>query len=207
MSVHTVAQSGGDVGQSGADAVRIVVLGDSLSAGYGLPRRSAFPETLERALQAKGYRVELINAGVSGDTASGGLERVDWSVPDGTDGVILQLGANDMLRGIDPKVTRNALENTIKRLKDRGIEVMLAGMRAAPNLGADYAQRFESIYTDLAKTYDLTLYPFFLDGVAGERKLNLPDGIHPTAQGIERIVERIQPTVERFLTRLGAARS
>jgi acyl-CoA thioesterase-1 len=182
--------------------LRLVALGDSLTAGYGLPQEAAFPVALERALKAKGHRVEIINAGVSGDTASGGLDRLDWSVPDGTDGVILELGANDMLRGLDPAVTRKALEAIVERLKARNIPVLLAGMYASRNLGSDYVQKFDPIYPDIAKKHDLVLYPFFLDGVAGDRSLNLPDGLHPTAKGVEIIVGRILPSVEGFLARL-----
>ncbi|MXQ13406.1 arylesterase [Microvirga makkahensis] len=184
------------------EALRLVALGDSLTAGYGLPQEAAFPAVLERALRAKGYRVEIANAGVSGDTSSGGLDRLDWSVPDGTDGVIVELGANDMLRGLDPTLTRRNIETIVERLKARNIPVMLAGMYASRNLGADYIEKFDTIYSDIAKKHDLVLYPFFLDGVAGERSLNLPDGLHPTAKGVETIVERILPSVETFLTRL-----
>jgi acyl-CoA thioesterase I len=182
--------------------LRLVALGDSLTAGYGLPQEAAFPAVLERALKAKGYRVEIANAGVSGDTSSGGLDRLDWSVPDGTDGVIVELGANDMLRGLDPAVTRRAVGSIVERLKARNIPVMLAGIYASRNLGPDYVQKFDSLYPDIAKRHDLVLYPFFLDGVAGERSLNLPDGLHPTAKGVEIIVGRILPTVESFLGRL-----
>jgi acyl-CoA thioesterase-1 len=182
--------------------LRLVALGDSLTAGYGLPQEAAFPAVLERALKAKGYRVEIANAGVSGDTSSGGLDRLDWSVPDGTDGVIVELGANDMLRGLDPSLTRKSIGAIVERLKARNIPVMLAGMYASRNLGPDYVQKFDSLYPDIAKRHDLVLYPFFLDGVAGERSLNLPDGLHPTAQGIEIIVGRILPTVESFIGRL-----
>jgi acyl-CoA thioesterase-1 len=185
-----------------AQPLRLVVLGDSLAAGYGLPQEAAFPAVLERALKAKGYRVEIANAGVSGDTSSGGLDRLDWSVPDGTDGVIVELGANDMLRGLDPAVPRRAIGAIVERLKARNIPVMLAGMYASRNLGPDYVQKFDSLYPDIAKRHDLVLYPFFLDGVAGERSLNLPDGLHPTAKGVEIIVERILPTVESFIGRL-----
>ncbi len=184
--------------------VRLVALGDSLTAGYGLPAEAAFPAVLERALKQRGRQVEVVNAGVSGDTASGGLDRLDWSVPDGTDGVILELGANDMLRGVDPAVTRRALETIIQRLQARGIPVMLAGMLASRNLGPDYVNRFDAIYRDLAQKYGLVLYPFFLNGVAGQRDLNLPDGVHPTAQGVQRIVQGILPTVESFLSRVRA---
>jgi acyl-CoA thioesterase-1 len=182
--------------------IRLVALGDSLSAGYNLPQEAAFPVVLERALKAKGYNVEVANAGVSGDTSSGGLDRLDWSVPDGTDGVILELGANDMLRGLDPAGTRKNLEAIVERLKARNIPVLLAGMYASRNLGPDYVQKFDSLYPDIAKKHDLVLYPFFLDGVAGDRSLNLPDGMHPTARGVEIIVERILPSVESFLARL-----
>ncbi len=182
--------------------LRLVALGDSLTAGYGLPQEAAFPAVLERALKAKGYRVEIANAGVSGDTSSGGLDRLDWSVPDGTDGVIVELGANDMLRGLDPAITRRSLETIVERLKARNIPVMLAGMYASRNLGADYIRKFDILYSDIAKRHDLVLYPFFLDGVAGERSLNLPDGLHPTVKGVEIIVERILPSVEAFLARL-----
>jgi len=184
------------------EPIRLVALGDSLTAGYGLPANAAFPAVLERALRAKGLKVEIANAGVSGDTASGGLDRLDWSVPDGTDGVIVELGANDMLRGLDPAVTRKAIETIVERLKARGIPVMLAGMYASRNLGEDYVRRFEALYREIADKHGLVLYPFFLDGIAGERALNLPDGLHPTAKGVEVIVERILPTVETFLSRL-----
>ncbi len=187
--------------------LRIVALGDSLTAGYGLPQSAAFPVVLERALKARGHNVEIVNAGVSGDTASGGLERLDWSVPDGADGDILELGANDMLRGLDPAATRRALDAIVTRLKARGIPVLLAGMYASRNLGPDYVQRFDAIYRDLAAKHGLVLYPFFLEGVAGQRQLNLPDGLHPTAKGVETIVERILPTVESFLARASASRS
>jgi acyl-CoA thioesterase I len=188
--------------QSQGQPIRLVALGDSLSAGYNLPQEAAFPVALERALKAKGYKVEIVNAGVSGDTSSGGLDRLDWSVPDGTDGVILELGANDMLRGLDPAGTRKNIEAIVERLKSRNIPVMLAGMYASRNLGPEYVQKFDSIYPDIAKKHDLVLYPFFLDGVAGDRSLNLPDGMHPTAKGVEIIVERILPSVESFLARL-----
>jgi len=184
------------------EPVKLVALGDSLSAGYNLPQEAAFPTVLEKALRAKGYKVEVANAGVSGDTASAGLDRLDWSVPDGTDGVIVELGANDMLRGLDPAVTRQAIETIVERLKARNIPVMLAGMYASRNLGPDYIAKFDTIYSDIAKKHDLVLYPFFLDGIAGERSLNLPDGLHPTAKGVDTIVERILPSVETFLSRL-----
>jgi acyl-CoA thioesterase-1 len=188
---------------AGADRpVRIVALGDSLTAGLGLPANAAFPARLEQALNAKGMAVEITNAGVSGDTASAGLARLDWSVPEGTDAVIIELGANDTLRGTDPKVTREALEGIVGRLRERRIEVLLAGMRAAPNLGPDYGRDFDAIYPDLAARNDLLLYPFFLDGVATDAKLNQRDGLHPTAAGVDAIVARILPKAEELVARV-----
>jgi acyl-CoA thioesterase-1 len=187
--------------------VRIVALGDSLTAGFGLPANAAFPARLEQALRAKGIAVEISNAGVSGDTAAGGLARLDWSVPEGTEAVIVELGANDTLRGIDPKVTRQALEEIVRRLRGRGIAVLLAGMRAAPNLGPDYVREFEAVYSDLAARNDLLLYPFFLDGVASDAKLNQRDGLHPTAAGVDAIVARILPKAEELVARARARRA
>jgi acyl-CoA thioesterase-1 len=149
-----------------------------------------------------GRKIVIENAGVSGDTTQAGLDRLDWSIGDGIDGVIVALGANDALRGLDPAQTRSALVQIIVRLKARKIPVMLAGMRAPPNMGADFQQRFDSIFPDLAREHGLILYPFFLDGVAGRRELNQNDGIHPTADGIKLIVERILPSVERFIASL-----
>ena len=162
-------RSAAAAGQAATDRpVKMVALGDSLMAGYQLPESAAFPAQLQKALRANGVAVEIANAGVSGDTSSGGLARLDWSVPDGTDAVILELGANDMLRGIDPKVTRAALDEIISRLKGRGIAVLLCGMLAPPNLGPDYARAFDAIYPELAAKHGVTLYPFFLDGVAAD---------------------------------------
>lgn len=186
--------------------VRIVALGDSLTAGFGLPAEAAFPVRLTKALAAKGIAVEIANAGVSGDTASGGLGRVDWSVPEGTGGVIVELGANDALRGIDPEVTRKALDALLARLSQRKIPVLLCGMRAPPNMGADYARQFDGLFPALAAKYGAILYPFFLDGVAAEARLNQPDGIHPTAAGVDVIVTRIMPKVEELIARARAAR-
>ena len=177
------------------------MLGDSLSAGLGLPAEAAFPARLEQALKAKGVAVEIHNAGVSGDTASGGLARLDWSVPEGTDAVIVELGANDALRGLDPKVTRNALDQILRRLKQRGLAVLFAGMRAPRNMGPDYARAFDQIFPDLARAHDVIFYPFFLEGVATDSKLNLGDGIHPNQAGVEAIVRRILPQVEQLLSR------
>src|SRR5262245_27180623 len=192
---------------SAAEApVRIVALGDSLTAGYGLPADAAFPAKLQKALRAKGLAVEVANAGVSGDTASGGLARLDWSVPPGTEAVIVELGANDMLRGLDPKITQRALDEIIRGLTERRIAVLLAGMRAIPNLGLDYVQGFEAIYPELVAKYGVLFYPFFLEGVAGETKLNQPDGLHPTAAGVEEIVRRILPKAEELLAQARKSR-
>jgi len=186
--------------------IKLVVLGDSLSAGLGLPAQEAFPAKLQKALQAKGIAADMINAGVSGDTSSGGRDRLDWSVPEGTEGVIVELGANDAMRGIDPDLTRAALTDIVGRLKARKIAVMLCGMLAPPNFGADYGARFNSIYPDLAKQFELQLYPFFLDGVAADAKLNQADGIHPTAEGVDIVVNNMLPTVEAFLRTIGEQR-
>ncbi|MBN9049078.1 MAG: arylesterase [Rhizobiales bacterium] len=182
--------------------VKIVAFGDSLTAGYGLPGPDAFPAKLAAALKAKGETIEIANAGVSGDTTTGGLERVDWSVPDGTEAVILALGANDLLRGIDPAVTEKALDGILAKLKERNIKVLLAGMLAGKNMGADYETRYNAIFPALAKKYDVLFYPFFLDGVATDRALNQQDGIHPNAAGVDVIVKRILPTVEELIAQV-----
>jgi len=187
--------------------VKMVVLGDSLSAGLGLSAPAAFPARLQKSLQSKGIAVDVINAGVSGDTTSGGRDRLDWSVPEGTQAVIVELGANDALRGVDPKVTRSALSDILTRLKARKIAVLLCGMYAPPNYGADYSARFNAIYPDIAREFGVPLYPFFLEGVATEAKLNQPDGLHPTAEGIDVIVKNILPTVEAFLGAIAGQRS
>jgi acyl-CoA thioesterase-1 len=186
---------------------KMVVLGDSLSAGFGLAGSDAFPEKLQKALKTKGIEVDMINAGVSGDTSSGGRDRLDWSVPEGTQAVIVELGANDALRGTDPAVTRAALTDIVTRLKARGIAVLLCGMLAPPNYGSDYSARFNSIYPDLAKSSGVPLYPFFLDGVATDAKLNQADGLHPTAEGIDVLVKNILPTVQAFLGAISVKRS
>jgi acyl-CoA thioesterase-1 len=184
--------------------VKIVALGDSLTAGLGLSANAAFPARLERALAQKGIAAEVVNAGVSGDTSADGLSRLDWSVPDDADAVILELGANDALRGIDPAQTRANLDAILKRLTARKLPVLLAGMRAPPNLGAEYTKAFDAIYPDLAAAYGTLLYPFFLDGVAAERGLNQGDGLHPTAAGVDVIVGRMLPLVEGLVGRARA---
>ncbi|MGA2893733.1 MAG: arylesterase [Xanthobacteraceae bacterium] len=184
--------------------IHIVALGDSLTAGLGLPEKDGFVPRLQAALAGKGLAVAITNAGVSGDTAAGGLARLDWSVPAGTDAVIVELGANDMLRGIKPEVTRDALDAILQRLAARHIAVLLCGMRAAPNLGAEYGHAFERIYPELAAKYGVALYPFFLDGVAADLSLTQPDGLHPSAAGVEVIVGRIVPKLQELIAQLRA---
>jgi len=192
-------------GQStaGADVrpVKLVALGDSLTAGLGLPGDATFTARLEQALRAKGLAVEVANAGVSGDTSTDGLARLDWSVPDDTDGVIVEFGANDALRGIDPQHTRSALESIARQLKERRMAVLIAGMRAPPNMGADFTAAFDAIYPDVAREFDCLYYPFFLDGVAAQEALNQHDGIHPNAAGVNVIVARILPRAEELVAR------
>ncbi|CAN7239715.1 arylesterase [Mesorhizobium sp. LjRoot246] len=190
----------GAISSARAEPFKIVGFGDSLMAGYGLGPDQGFTDRLQAALGDKGHDVTVANAGVSGDTTSGGLARLDWSVPDGTQLVILELGANDMLRGVSPDITKKNLDEMLGRLKERKIAVLLAGMRAAPNLGPDYQNAFDAIFPDLAKKYDVALYSFFLDGVAGQPGMQLEDGLHPSPQGVDLMVERILPTVEKAIT-------
>jgi acyl-CoA thioesterase I len=187
-----------------AQPVKIVALGDSLTAGLGLPADAAFPARLQLALAGKGIAAEVINAGVSGDTTADGLARLDWSVPEDADAVILELGANDALRGIDPTRTRENLAAMLRKLAARHMPVLLAGMRAPPNMGADYTKAFDAIFPDLAAAGGLVFYPFFLDGVAAERGLNQGDGLHPTAAGVDVIVARMLPKVEELVARVRA---
>ena len=182
-----------------ARTIRLVVLGDSLTAGLGLPPGKAFPDRLQAALCARGLDVDVLNAGVSGDTAADGLGRYDWAVPANADALIVELGANDMLRGLEPEATKKALSAILDKAHAARLPTLIAGMRAAPNLGAEYDRAFDAIYPALAKGHDVALYPFFLDGVAGDPKLNQADGMHPTAEGVDAIVERIAPSVERIL--------
>ncbi|NKN36938.1 arylesterase [Agrobacterium sp. a22-2] len=184
--------------------VQLVGLGDSLMAGYQLPDQDSLPAQLQKALQDKGLNVVVTNAGVSGDTSAGGLSRVDWSVPDGTDGVILELGANDALRGIAPEETEKNLEAIIVRLKEKKVGILLVGMLAPPNMGDDYQQRFNPIYQKLADKHQLPLYPFILDGVITEAKLKLEDGMHPNAGGVGVITRLMLPQVEQFIGTLAA---
>ncbi|HET7714508.1 MAG TPA: arylesterase [Bauldia sp.] len=188
-----------------ADPLRIVALGDSLTAGYGLESAEAFPAQLEAALRKRGHDVVIVNAGVSGDTASDGLARVDWSVEADADAVIVALGANDALRGVDPAITRDALDKLLARLYERGLPVLLAGMLAPPNMGQDYAAAFDAIYPELAEQHGAILYPFFLEGVAARADLNQSDGMHPNAAGVAIIVDGIVPSVEALIARASAA--
>jgi len=185
-----------------AAPIHIVALGDSLTAGYGLADKDGFVPRLQAALAKNGGAAEIANAGVSGDTASDGLARLDWSVPQGTDAVIVELGANDMLRGIEPEVTRAALDGILRRLTQRHIPVLLCGMRAAPNLGVDYGQAFDRIYPDLAAKYGVLLYPFFLDGVAADLSLTQQDGMHPNPAGVDVIIQHILPKVLELIAQI-----
>jgi acyl-CoA thioesterase I len=194
-------------GNALARPIRIVAFGDSLSAGFMLPANASFPGQLEAALRAKGRDVNVINAGVSGNTASDGLARLDWSVPKGADLVIVEFGANDMLRGLDPAITRRALDEIIASLKARGSAVLLAGMHSVTNNGERYRAEFEAIYPALAEKHRVPLYPFFLEGIAELPQFNLGDGIHPNQAGVAKIVAGIRPLVEAALDQLQAGQA
>lgn len=191
MGVSAKAQDG---------PLQIVGFGDSLMAGYQLPPSDSYTAQMEAALKTKGMEVAITNAAVSGDTSSGGLSRAEWSVPDGTDGVILELGANDALRGISPTETEKNLDALITGFQKRNIPVLLIGILAPPNMGDDYATRFNPIYKKLAEKYAVPLYPFFLDGVVLEQSLKLEDGMHPNTKGVGVMVEKSLPAVEAFIT-------
>ncbi|MBI3706321.1 MAG: arylesterase [Proteobacteria bacterium] len=183
-----------------AEARRLIAFGDSLTAGYGLPREAAFPARLEAALRRTGLTIEVVNAGVSGETTAGGLARLDWALGgEPPEFAVVELGANDALRGLDPAAAFANLDKIIARLKGRGVKVLIAGMYAPGNFGRAYADAFNAVFPRLAEKHGIPLYPFFLDGVAGEPALNQADGIHPNARGVELIVERILPYVERLL--------
>jgi acyl-CoA thioesterase-1 len=186
--------------------IRIVAFGDSLTAGYNLASDEAFPTRLERALVAAGLDVEVHNGGVSGDTSAGALARLDWAVPAEADAVIVEFGANDALRGIDPAETRANLDRLIGTLRARNQDVLVAGMLAPPNMGRDYETAFNEIFPALAQSHDAVFYPFFLDGVAAQPRLNQGDGMHPTAAGVDVIVERILPSVIELVDRAKARR-
>ena len=192
--------------EPGAGPVRIVAFGDSLTAGYNLGNEEAFPARLQRALTAAGHAVQVHNAGVSGDTTAGALARLDWAVPSDTEAVIVEFGANDALRGIDPAQTRSNLDRLVGTLTARGHEVLVAGMLAPPNMGREYEVAFNAIFPAVARAHGALLYPFFLDGVAAQAGLNQGDGMHPTAEGVDVIVERILPSVIELVDRAKARR-
>jgi acyl-CoA thioesterase I len=202
MTQLTTAASQNAQNEQNEKVLNLVALGDSLTAGYGLAPQDGFTAQLQAALTAKGLAVKVHNGGVSGDTSAGGLARLEWVVGPDTHAVIVELGANDMLRGLAPALTEKNLRLIIERLQAKGVEVMLAGMLATPNLGPLYESRFNRLYPQLAEEYGLVFYPFFLDGVAANPKLNLDDRIHPNRAGIAVIVEKILPTVERLLARI-----
>jgi len=180
---------------SADEPLRILAFGDSLTAGFGLPDTDGFVAQLQAALTSKGVKAKVINGGVSGDTTAGGLARLDWALGDDPQLVILELGANDGLRGLDPKSTQANLDAILTRLGDQKRAVLLAGMRAPPNLGAEYANAFDAIYPALAERHHVALYPFFLDGVAAHAELNQEDGIHPNVAGVKVIVGHMLPDV------------
>ncbi|WP_374377271.1 arylesterase [Dongia sp.] len=188
-----------DLGKAMAAPVRILAFGDSLTAGYGLPENDGFVPQLQQALQQMGRDVTVINGGLSGDTTAGGLSRLDWMLGDKPDLVIVELGANDMLRGLDPGQAKANLDSIIQRIKASGAKVLLAGMLSGRNMGADYQSKFDAIYPSLAQEHEVALYPFFLDGVAARPELNQQDGLHPTKEGVAVIVGKILPFLTRVL--------
>lgn len=188
-----------NVSPARAAPVTLLALGDSLTAGYGLPAAEAFPVQLEAALKAKGRDVRVVNAGVSGDTSAGGLTRLDWALADKPQAAIVALGANDGLRGLDTNRLRANLDAIVAKLQGAGVKVLLAGMEAPPNLGPEYGQAFRATYTQVAKDRGVALYPFFLDGVAANPALNQKDGLHPTGAGVAVMVGRMLPMVEKLL--------
>jgi acyl-CoA thioesterase-1 len=185
----------GSVTPAAARVPEILVFGDSLTAGFGLPANAAFPSRLEARLRADGALVHVTNAGNSGDTTTAGLARLDWSLADKPDLVILELGANDTLRGIDPKIVRANLDAMLTKIQASGAKVLLAGMLPLANWGEEYQDEFKRIYPELAQAHGVTLYPFFLEGVAMDPKLNQPDGLHPNERGVAALVDRIAPIV------------
>lgn len=206
LLVLTIATMSSAIAET-AKPIRLVALGDSLTSGYGLRQSQAFPVQLQKELKARGHDVVVSNAGVAGDTSAAGLARFDWAIGDDVDAVILELGANDALRGIDPKVTRENLQKILAKLKARGIPVLLAGMRSPANWGETYSDDFDAIFPDLAKEHALVFYPFFLEGVVLNAKLNQQDGMHPNSKGVSEIVRQIIPSVEELITKAEARRS
>lgn len=197
-----------DASAASKDApVSIIAFGDSLTAGYQLPESESFPAQLQMALQAKGRKVQIVNAGVSGDTTSGGLARLEWTLAGEVDAVILELGANDALRGIDPKSTRANLDKMLALISSKGADILLAGMKAPGNWGSDYQESFDAMFPELAEKHNALLYPFFLDGVALNKTMVMPDGLHPTGKGVAEIVKRILPSVEALVDRAQARKA
>jgi acyl-CoA thioesterase-1 len=207
LAALVVVGTGGAMAQDPSREIVIVALGDSLTAGYQLPQEAAFPVQLEKALKSRGANVKVINAGVSGDTASDGLARLDWALPDNADAVIVELGANDALRGIPVSETTRVLTELMEKLKAKKLPVLIAGMEAPRNWGPDYVTAFRQMYVDLSRKYDAVFYPFFLNGMAMDKGLTLPDGLHPTEKGVALIVERILPSVEELIGRVQKRRA
>jgi acyl-CoA thioesterase I len=201
LVMHLVAGLPLEAG-AGDDRPRIVAFGDSLTAGWGVAAEESYPAQLQRRLDDQGFRYRVINGGVSGDTSAGGVRRIDWALKSRPAMVILELGANDGLRGLNPQETKANLERIIRRCQDASVTVILAGMKLPPNYGIDYTNGFEAIYPALAKQYRLTLIPFFLDGVAGSASLNQADGIHPTSEGYRIIAEKVMDTLKPLLKAL-----
>ena len=187
------------------DACRIAILGDSIASGYGLMLEDALPAELERRLEAAGYDCEVLDAGVAGDTSAAGLARLDWMLADEPSHVIVELGGNDALRALPPEAMADNLDAILGRLKSEDIPVLLAGMRAPPNLGREYGEAFAAVFPRLAEKHDVALYPFILDGVAADPELNQEDGIHPTAEGVDEIARRMLPAIEAWLEQTGGA--
>ncbi|MBL8664287.1 MAG: arylesterase [Candidatus Odyssella sp.] len=198
LALFLTAAGAGSVAAQGKP-VTILAFGDSLVAGFGLGSRDGFTAKLEAALRAKGVNARVVNAGLSGDTSAGGLARLDWALEPKPDFAIVELGANDGLRGLDPAQTRANLDAILAKLKAKGVPALFAGMYAPPNMGPDYGRAFNALYPDLAKKHGVLFYPFFLDGVAADASLNQPDGIHPNAKGVDVIVARILPHVLKLI--------
>jgi len=187
---------------SHARELKLLAFGDSLIAGYGLPKKDGFSDQLEATLNHAGIRLKVINAGVSGDTSAGGLSRIDWALGANPDAILLELGANDSLRGIDPAITKMNLQKLLTKLEKTGMPILFAGMVAPPNMGKEYGVEFEKVYLELAETNEVIFYPFFLEGVAGVPELNQEDGIHPNKEGVLKIVKKIAPFVRDLLKRV-----
>jgi acyl-CoA thioesterase-1 len=207
LLVLAAATMSSAMAETASKPIRIVAFGDSLTSGYGLRQSQAFPVQLQKELRARGHNVVISNAGVAGDTSAAGLARFDWAIGDDVDAVILELGANDALRGIDPKVTRQNMQKILAKLKERGVPVLLAGMRSPANWGDTYAEDFDAIFPDLAKEHALVFYPFFLEGVVLNARLNQNDGMHPNSKGVAEIVRQIIPSVEELIAKAEARRS